>query len=195
MRREYIGFNCRTFSLGPRLELDKNATMVLKMYRVFKMAKGKTNAMRYLDSHKVDYEFISYEANDGKIDGISVAEKIGKDPKMVYKTLVLKGSSNAVCVFIVPVEKELDLKKAAKAAGEKKIEMVPVNDIQKLTGYIRGGCSPLGMKKFFPSFLAEEALQLEHIIVSGGRIGAQIELETEQLVKAISAKIADVTID
>ncbi|WP_282154392.1 Cys-tRNA(Pro) deacylase [Cytobacillus gottheilii] len=157
------------------------------------MAKGKTNAMRFLDSHKVHYEFISYEINDGKIDGISVAEKIKKDPEMVYKTLVLKGSSNGVYVFIVPVEKELDLKKAAKAAEEKKIEMVPVNDIQKLTGYIRGGCSPLGMKKMYPTFLAQEAGDLHRIIVSGGRIGAQIELETEELIKAISAKLAEIT--
>ncbi|MEW9108431.1 MAG: Cys-tRNA(Pro) deacylase [Cytobacillus gottheilii] len=157
------------------------------------MAKGKTNAMRFLDSHKVPYEFISYEINDGKIDGISVAEKIKKDPEMVYKTLVLKGSSNSVYVFIVPVEKELDLKKAAKAAEEKKIEMVPVNDIQKLTGYIRGGCSPLGMKKLYPTFLAQEADDLHRIIVSGGRIGAQIELETEKLIKAISAKLAEIT--
>ncbi|WP_080843756.1 Cys-tRNA(Pro) deacylase [Cytobacillus gottheilii] len=157
------------------------------------MAKGKTNAMRFLDSHKVHYEFISYESNDGKIDGNSVADKIGKDPKMVYKTLVVKGSSNGIYVFVVPVEKELDLKKAAKAAEEKKIEMVPVNDIQKLTGYIRGGCSPLGMKKQYPTFLAKEAGDLPRIIVSGGRIGAQVELQTEELIQVVSAKLAEIT--
>lgn len=157
------------------------------------MAQGKTNAMRILDANKVDYAFITYENKDGKIDGVSVAEKIGKHPDQVFKTLVASSSSKQIYVFVIPVALELDLKKAAKAAGEKKIEMIAVKDIQKLTGYIRGGCSPVGMKKLYPTFIAVQAEPLEKIIVSGGRIGAQIELETGLLQKVIKAKFADLT--
>ncbi|MGY6213396.1 Cys-tRNA(Pro) deacylase [Cytobacillus firmus] len=155
------------------------------------MAKGKTNAMRMLDAQKVVYELITYDSQDGKIDGVSVAEKIGKDPKAVYKTLVAKGVTKQVFVFIIPVTEELDLKKAAKAAGEKKVEMIPVKDIQKLTGYIRGGCSPVGMKKQYPSFIDAKAQELELIIVSGGKIGMQMELKLDDLQKAIGAELAD----
>ncbi|MBG9451890.1 cysteinyl-tRNA(Pro) deacylase [Cytobacillus firmus] len=155
------------------------------------MAKGKTNAMRMLDAQKVVYELITYDSQDGKIDGVSVAEKIGKDPKAVYKTLVAQGVTKQVFVFIIPVTEELDLKKAAKAAGEKKVEMIPVKDIQKLTGYIRGGCSPIGMKKQYPSFIDAKAQELELIIVSGGKIGMQMELKVDDLQKAIGAELAD----
>ncbi|MFE4521029.1 Cys-tRNA(Pro) deacylase [Cytobacillus firmus] len=155
------------------------------------MAKGKTNAMRMLDAQKVVYELITYESQDGKIDGVSVAEKIGKDPKAVYKTLVAHGVTKQVFVFIIPVTEELDLKKAAKAAGEKKVEMIPVKDIQKLTGYIRGGCSPVGMKKLYPSFIDAKSEELDLIIVSGGKIGMQMELKVDDLQKAIGAKLAD----
>ncbi|WP_026581905.1 Cys-tRNA(Pro) deacylase [Bacillus sp. J33] len=155
------------------------------------MAKGKTNAMRILDAQKVDYELITYDSQDGKIDGVSVAEKIGKDPKAVYKTLVAQGHSKQVYVFIIPVEDELDLKKAARAAGEKKIEMIPVKDIQKLTGYIRGGCSPVGMKKQYPSFVDAKASELNKIIVSGGKIGIQMELEIGNLQRVTEAKLED----
>jgi Cys-tRNA(Pro)/Cys-tRNA(Cys) deacylase len=106
------------------------------------MAGIKTNAMRLLDSQKVLYNIFTYDSKDGKIDGVSVAEKIKKDPEVVFKTLVAQGSTKNLYVFIVQVEDELDLKKAAKAAGEKKMEMLPVKDLQKHTGYIRGGCSP-----------------------------------------------------
>ncbi|GLB59146.1 Cys-tRNA(Pro)/Cys-tRNA(Cys) deacylase [Cytobacillus sp. NCCP-133] len=155
------------------------------------MAKGKTNAMRLLDAQKVDYELITYESQDGKIDGVSVAGKIGKDPNEVYKTLVAQGHSKQLFVFIIPVEGELDLKKAARAAGEKKVEMIPVKDIQKLTGYIRGGCSPVGMKKQYPSFVDAQASELEKIIVSGGKIGMQIELKVGGLQQVIGAKLED----
>lgn len=155
------------------------------------MAKGKTNAMRMLDAQKVVYELITYESQDGKIDGVSVAEKIGKNPEAVYKTLVAQGVSKQIFVFIVPVTEELDLKKAAKASGEKKVEMIPVKDIQKLTGYIRGGCSPVGMKKLYPSFIDAKAEELDLIIVSGGKIGMQMELKVDDLQKAIGAELAD----
>lgn len=157
------------------------------------MAKGKTNAMRILDAYKVPYELITYEIKDGKVDGVSVAEKINKQPEEVYKTLVTAGTSKQNYVFIIPVEAELDLKKAAKAAGEKKIEMIAVKDIQKLTGYIRGGCSSIGMKKLFPTFIDQCAEQLDHMVVSGGKIGMQIEIAPVHLSKTIAGNFADIT--
>jgi Cys-tRNA(Pro)/Cys-tRNA(Cys) deacylase len=157
------------------------------------MAKGKTNAMRILDSEKIPYEMMTYSPDDGKIDGVSVAQKIGREAGIVYKTLVAQGASKSYYVFVIPVEAELDLKKAAKAAGEKKMEMIPVKDIQKVTGYIRGGCSPVGMKKQFPTFIDEAARSLDTIIVSGGKIGVQIELKVEDLVKATGAELMELT--
>ncbi len=154
------------------------------------MAQGKTNAMRLLDAARLEYNSLSYDSKDGKIDGVSVAGKIGRDPEQVYKTLVAQAGRN-VYVFIIPVEAELDLKKAAKAAGEKKVEMIPVKDIQKLTGYIRGGCSPVGMKKLYPTFIDSQGEQLESIIVSGGKIGLQIELASERLKELIKAEWKD----
>ncbi|MGN1387991.1 MAG: Cys-tRNA(Pro) deacylase [Bacillus sp. (in: firmicutes)] len=155
------------------------------------MAKGKTNAMRLLDAAKLSYEVLSYESKDGKIDGLSVAEKIGKNPEYVYKTLVAQGSSKAVYVFVIPVGDELSLKKAAAAAGEKKIEMVAVKDIQKLTGYIRGGCSPIGMTKKYPTFIHEACEGNEEIIVSAGKIGMQVALAPSDLAEQTSAQFAD----
>jgi Cys-tRNA(Pro)/Cys-tRNA(Cys) deacylase len=158
------------------------------------MAKqAKTNAMRILDSKKIDYELITYDSHDGKIDGVSVAEKIGKDPKQVYKTLVAQGASKQLYVFIVPVEKELNLKKGAQACGEKKIEMIPVKDIQKWTGYIRGGCSPVGMKKQYPTVIDESAEELSSIIVSGGKIGVQMDLKLQDLLSVTGGKLAELT--
>ena len=145
------------------------------------LAHEKTNAMRILDAKKINYQMLMYENEDGKIDGVSVAGKINREPKEVYKTLVTQGKSNGIHVFVIPVEEELDLKKAAKAAGEKKVDMVAVKDIQKLTGYIRGGCSPIGMKKMYSTFIDESAENLSSMIVSGGRIGLQIEISPTDL--------------
>ncbi|MFJ7725939.1 Cys-tRNA(Pro) deacylase [Neobacillus sp. NPDC097160] len=156
------------------------------------MAQAKTNAMRILDAKKVSYDMHTYDNKDGKIDGISVAEKIGRDQKEVYKTLVAQGHSKAVYVFVIPVSEELDLKKAAKAAGEKNVEMLPVKDIQKWTGYIRGGCSPIGMKKDYKTFIDESCLQNESIVVSAGKIGVQIVLSPESLKDLTKAEIIDV---
>jgi Cys-tRNA(Pro)/Cys-tRNA(Cys) deacylase len=156
------------------------------------MAQTKTNAMRILDGKKIPYQVITYDHIDGKIDGVSVARKIGKDVSCVYKTLVVQGTSRNLYVFVIPVEAELDLKKAAKAAGEKKIELVPVKDIQKWTGYIRGGCSPVGMKKSYPTFIDQSASEFETIVVSGGKIGIQIELPVEELQKVTDASLRDV---
>ncbi|TYR79325.1 Cys-tRNA(Pro) deacylase [Priestia megaterium] len=155
------------------------------------MAKSKTNAMRILDAEKIEYKMMTYSREDGKIDGVSVAEKIGREADIVYKTLVAQGASKAYYVFLIPVEAQLDLKKAAKVVKEKKVEMIAVKDIQKITGYIRGGCSPIGMKKLFPTFIDERSQLLETIIVSGGSIGVQIELKLENLVKVTNATLTD----
>jgi Cys-tRNA(Pro)/Cys-tRNA(Cys) deacylase len=157
------------------------------------MDKVKTNAMRILDTQKVPYEILTYDANDGKIDGIAVAGKIGRDPAQVYKTLVAVGASKNLYVFVIPVEDELDMKKAAKEAGEKNVEMLPVKDIQKYSGYIRGGCSPVGMKKNYPTFLDASAEGMDKIIVSAGKIGFQVELAPDQLINAADGKYAELT--
>ncbi len=157
------------------------------------MAQVKTNAMRILDAKKIPYQVLTYDNKDGKIDGVSVAAKVGKDPREVYKTLVAQGSSKNIFVFVIPVEAELDLKKAAKTAGEKKIEMVPVKDIQKWTGYIRGGCSPVGMKKDYQTFLEESCINLSSMAVSGGKIGIQIVLDPQMLKDVTGGKLADLT--
>lgn len=157
------------------------------------MTQIKTNAMRILDSKQVNYNILTYESKDGQIDGVSVAHKIGKDLNSVYKTLVTQGNSKNTYVFVIPVERELDLKKAAKVAGEKKIEMIHVKDIVKLTGYIRGGCSPIGMKKQYKTFIALEARELGQLVVSAGKIGSQIELEPAQLINVTEAELEDIT--
>lgn len=156
------------------------------------MAKEKkTNAMRILDKEKIKYETYTYESEDGKIDGVSVAHKINKDVHFVYKTLVAKGASKQLYVFIIPVEKELDLKKGAKSVGEKKVELIPVKDITNLTGYVRGGCSPIGMKKLFSTVIDLSAEIIPTIIVSGGKIGLQIELLVTDLVKVTKGELAE----
>ena len=155
------------------------------------MAQVKTNAMRILDTNNINYNVLTYDKKDGKIDGISVAQKIGKDPKVVYKTLVAHGNNGDIYVFIIPVESELDLKKAAKITGDKKVEMIHVKDINKYTGYIRGGCSPIGMKKNYPTYIHEEAALLDNIIVSGGKIGVQIELSVKDLTNIIDGELCD----
>lgn len=154
---------------------------------------SKTNAIRILEKEKIDFEVITYDSRDGKIDGIAVAGKIGRDVKSVFKTLVTQGASKEYYVFIIPVAEEMDLKKAAKAAGEKKVEMIPVKDIQKITGYIRGGCSPVGMKKRFRTFLDVSSREHEKILVSGGKIGIQIEIGSDDLLKVVDGVEADLS--
>lgn len=157
-----------------------------------KAKENKTNAMRLLDRNKVEYTTHSYENEDGKIDGIAVAHKIGKDEDCVFKTLVTVGHPKDNFVFVIPVAQELDMKKAAKAAGEKNIEMIHVKDINKITGYIRGGCSPLGMKKVFKTFIHNTALDCETIVFSGGKIGSQIEMNPNSLQKVIDCEFVDI---
>ncbi len=153
---------------------------------------GKTNAMRMLDRANIPYTQHSYDISDGLIDGVSVAHKTGQNPDQVFKTLVTS-SGNQLHVFVVPVAKELDLKKAARAAGEKRVEMIHVKDILKFTGYIRGGCSPIGMKKLYPTLIDQSAQAFDTILVSGGQKGLQIEVSAVDLAKLIGAKFADLT--
>ena len=157
------------------------------------MAKkiAKTNAARLLDNEKIPYELLHYSTDDGKVDGVSVAAKIASSVELVYKTLVAIGASKQPYVFVIPVADELDLKKAAKAAGEKKIEMSPVKDILALTGYVRGGCSPVGMKKPFPTFVSAEAEQLPEMIVSAGKIGMQLKLAPGELAAVTNGQFAE----
>jgi Cys-tRNA(Pro)/Cys-tRNA(Cys) deacylase len=154
------------------------------------MAISKTNAMRILDNESIYYGMLSYDNKDGKIDGVSVAQKVDRNVEQVYKTLVTQGSSKGIYVFVIPVEEELDLKKAAKVAKEKKVDMIAVKDIQKWTGYIRGGCSPIGMKKLYPTFIDQHAEKLEKMIVSGGKIGIQIEINPHHLIEVIQGEFA-----
>ncbi len=157
------------------------------------MAKeSKTNDIIILDTNKIEYITHSYENKDNKIDGIAVAHKIDKDVDSVFKTLVTQGNSKEFYVFVIPVAEELDMKKASKIAGEKNIEMIHVKDINPITGYIRGGCSPLGMKKVFRTFIQEEALLFDAIVFSGGKIGAQIEMDPNDLEKVIKCSFEDI---
>lgn len=151
----------------------------------------KTNAMRILDKSKIKYNTYTYEAGDGYIDGVSVANKLSQDVSMVFKTLVAQGNSRELYVFVIPVSEELNLKKAAKVAGEKNVEMIHVKDINKYTGYIRGGCSPIGMKKLYKTFIHESAKALEKIIFSGGKIGMQIEANPDDILNLINGKYED----
>ena len=151
----------------------------------------KTNAMRILDTKRINYKIIAYEIDDGQIDGMSVTKKIGKEFEEVYKTLVTKGA-NEIYVFIIPVEEHLDLKKAAKITSEKKIEFININDILKITGYIRGGCSPIGMKKEFKTLIQEDGRSLKNIVVSGGKIGLQIELDPLDLRQVTNGEFVDI---
>ena len=155
------------------------------------MAEKKTNAMRQLDKAKIAYTVHTYEAEDGAIDGVSVALKCNEDPSCVYKTLATQGADHNYYVFVIPVAEELDLKKCAVCAGVKSVEMIHVKDLLKITGYIRGGCSPVGMKKQFRTFIDEKVLQCASVLVSGGRIGTQVDMKPEDLLKAASAETAD----
>ena len=159
------------------------------------MAETKTNVMRMLDKAGIAYHSYTYDHEDGKIDGVSVATKLGQNPDQVYKTLVTKSGSGQPYVFVIPVAAELDLKKAAKAVGEKSIAMIHVDEINKLTGYIRGGCSPVGMKKLFPTVFDQRVLDIPTVIVSGGKIGFQVEVAPDALLKLVLGKTADLTVE
>ena len=147
----------------------------------------KTNAMRFLDTKKIAYEVQAYQC-DEFIDGVQVAEKLGQPLDETFKTIVAQGKSGSYYCFLLPVAEELDLKKAAKSVGEKSVELLHVKDITKVTGYVRGGCTPIGMKKQFMTVVRSSAQELEKFYISGGRIGMQIHLSPTELVNAINGK-------
>lgn len=157
------------------------------------MSEAKTNAMRILDRNKIKYTVHGYPHVEGEaVDGLNVARLTGQDPEQVFKTLVTRGASKNYYVFVLPVAEELDMKKAAKSVGEKSVEMIHVSEINGITGYIRGGCSPVGMKKQFKTTFAEEALSQPTIMVSGGKIGLQIEAAPADLITAVRGQTADI---
>ena len=156
------------------------------------MSQAKTNAMRMLDRAKISYAALEYPHQEGQaVDGVTVAQMLGQNPDQVFKTLVTQGASHNYYVFVVPVAASLDLKKAARAVGEKSVAMLHVADINKVTGYIRGGCSPVGMKKQFVTVFHESMLEQSQVMVSGGRIGLQIQLAPADLIAAVKGKTAD----
>lgn len=158
------------------------------------MAKEtKTNAMRKLDTLHISYTEHQYDASDGHIDGVAVAAKCGLDPDQVFKTLVTQGNDRNFYVFVIPVREELDLKKCAKAAQVKSVEMIHVKDLLKTTGYIRGGCSPVGMKKEFSTFFDETMALFDTVYVSGGRIGTQIEISPDDLMRVTNGTLTALT--
>lgn len=159
-----------------------------------KNKENKTNAMRILDTENIPYEAKFYEC-DEFIDGVHTADLLGLNHDMVYKTIVTTGHSGSYYVFVIPIEKEIDFKKAARAVGEKSIEMLPLKNVTAVTGYVRGGCTAIGMKKQYVTKVDESALLLDKIIVSGGKIGIQLQLSPDDLLKAAKAEYADVVKD
>lgn len=157
------------------------------------MAKEtKTNAMRILDRNKIPYEVLTYQC-DQFIDGLHTAQKTGAPVEHSFKTLVAQGKSGGFYVFVIPIAEEVNLKTAAKTVGEKSVEMIHVKDITRITGYVRGGCSPLGMKKQFPTVIHESARDYDQIYVSGGRLGSTIRLSSLELARVTGAVFADIT--
>lgn len=157
------------------------------------MKQKKTNAMRMLDRQKINYSVNIYEISDEHIDGTEVANKVGIADKYVYKTLVLENSDHHHFVFIIPVSNTLDMKAAAHAVNEKKLQLMPLDDLKKVTGYIRGGCSPIGMKKQFETVVDEQATSIDSLYISGGERGLQIEMAVDDLVEVTNAKVMHVT--
>ena len=152
---------------------------------------SKTNAIRILESHKIKFETVSYEVDENDLSGETVAIKVGVDPETVFKTLVCTGDKTGHVVFCIPVTTELNLKKAASASGNKKVEMIPLKDLLPLTGYIRGGCSPVGMKKQFPTYVDETAQLYENIFISAGIRWTQMKLKPNDLLKLVNGNYAE----
>ena len=153
--------------------------------------EAKTNAMRILDKNKISYEVLTYECDDF-IDGLHTAAATGAPVEQSFKTLIMQGKSKQYYVFVIPIAREVDLKAAARAVSEKSVEMIHVKDLTTITGYGRGGCSPLGMKKQFPTVIDETAQIYDDIYISGGRIGTTIRLNPNDLAKVVNAKFADI---
>ena len=158
------------------------------------MKINKTNVARLLDKAKVAYQLVPYEVDENDLSATHVADQLGENVAQVFKTLVLHGDKSGYFVCVIPGADEVDLKKAAKVSGNKSCEMIPVKELLPLTGYIRGGCSPIGMKKQFPTVFHETALDYDTIYISGGRIGAQVELAPRALLELLGASTADIIV-
>lgn len=157
-----------------------------------KKKEEKTNVMRLLEQKKLPYTAYAYPHDEGAVDGITVAQLLGQDPGQVFKTLVTRGASGGYYVFDIPVAATLDLKKAARAVNEKSISMLPARELLGLTGYVHGGCSPVGMKKLFPTVFHESCLDYDRMMVSAGKIGFQVAVEPRALIALVGAKTGDV---
>lgn len=153
---------------------------------------NKTNAMRLLDAAKIGYEVKTYAVDESDLSGLHIAHEIGLPYERVFKTLVAKGDKSGILIFCIPVDREIDLKHAAAVTGNKRLEMLHVKDLLATTGYVRGGCSPVGMKKKFPTYVDESALRFEQITVSAGVRGAQLLLDPRDLIKFIDAKLCQI---
>ena len=154
----------------------------------------KTNVMRILDQKKIPYTAKEYPHEEGvAVDGMTVAKSLGQEPGSVFKTLVTRGASGEYYVFDIPVAAELDLKKAAKAVGEKNVAMLHVAELLPLTGYVHGGCSPVGMSKSFPTYFAEEVILVDTMICSAGKVGYQVEVAPDDLIALVGGQVADLT--
>jgi len=151
----------------------------------------KTNAARILDSHKINYEIVEYQVDENDLSATTVAAKLGQNVEQVFKTLVLRGNANGLFVAVIPGNAEVNLKKAAKASGNKNAEMIHLKELLPLTGYIRGGCSPLGMKKNYPTYIHETCLHFDFIYVSGGKRGTQLKLNPKDLILCTGAVVCD----
>ena len=155
--------------------------------------KNKTNAMRLLDSAHIKYEPLEYEVDENDLSGLHIAKQLSRDPDSMFKTIVAKGEKNGLLVFCIPVSCEINLKKAAAAADDKRVELLPVKELLANTGYIRGGCSPIGMKKKYRTFIDESCMLFEKITISAGIRGCQLLVNTEELVSFIEAEVCDIT--
>lgn len=156
-----------------------------------KQALSKTNAARLLDKAKIHYELVPYEVDENNLAATHIADQLGENIKQVFKTLVLHGEKSGYFVCVIPGDDEVDLKKAAKIAGAKKADLIPMKELLPLTGYIRGGCSPIGMKKPFPTFIHESALNFDYIYVSAGQRGLQFKISPQDLINYVKATLAD----
>ena len=158
------------------------------------MAEKKTNAMRILDTHGIAYSIHTYDVSDNVLDGVSVAQKTNQYPEQVFKTLVTQADTKEYFVFVIPVAEKLDLKAAARSAGVKSIEMIPQKNLLPLTGYVQGGCSPAGMKKQFKTFFDETIVLFDTILVSGGKLGMQVEVKPDDLLSITQGTISQLTV-
>ena len=156
------------------------------------MGKTKTNVIRLLEAAKADFELLEYDVDESDLSGDTAAAKLGIPPEQMFKTLVFRGEKNGVGVCCIPVHEELDLKKAAKHFGEKKIEMLHVKDLLPTTGYIRGGCSPIGMKKKYPTYIEESALLFDEISISAGARGCQVLVSPEKFIEYVGAAVCGI---